>query len=303
VITEYPAGVIFLVLCGYILLAYPARRIKTLFEYGLGVLPSALTLAWYNWFAFGNPLSLSYGFVSGDEFSGQHTGFFGITSPRADGLWQILVYPRGLLIESPFLVLIPLGFYLWYKTRAARLAGLAAITIAVIYPLMVSSYFLPMAGENLPGPRLLLPALPFACLALAWVVDDPRRWLRQFLIVTLGFSLVITYLYVIVGVRIYHNYGAYPVTDLYIPTLLHGVVPVRNGPTPPNAGEVLLHIPLPYSIYPVAVALLAWYYAATRAILRAPAPRPAPDDDLGVTRTALDAEHEEQTAPQLAASH
>ena len=300
VITEYPAGVIFLVLCGYILLAFPTQRIKTLFVFGLGVLPSALTLAWYNWFAFGNPLSLSYGFVSGNEFQGQHTGFFGITFPRADGVWQILVYPRGLLIESPFLLLIPLGFYLWRKSRTAQIEGLAAVAIAVIYPLMVSSYFLPMAGENLPGPRLLLPALPFACLALAWVVDDARRWLRWSLAVSLGFGLLMSYLYVIVGVRIYHNYGSYPVTDLFIPTMLHGAVPTRNGPTPLNLGQILLHIPLPWSIYPVALALAAWYYAATRAILRAPLP--APEHDLSLTYAALAVEDDEQPTPQLAAS-
>lgn len=298
VITEYPAGVIFLVLCAYIMLAFPGRRIKTLFIYGLGILPSALTLAWYNWYAFGNPLSLSYGFVSGNEFSGQHTGFFGITFPRLDGLWQILVYPRGLLIESPFLVLIPLGLYLWYRRGSARLEALVAIAVTIIYPLMVSSYFLPMAGENLPGPRLLLPALPFACLGLAWVVDDPRRWLRQALVVSIGFALAITFLYVITGVRIYHNYGAYPILDLFIPTLQSGLVPVRNGPTPPNLGNLWLHILPAQSIYVVAIAMGAWFYAAARAILAASTPPrengdalPEPDADAT----------EKQPAPQRVA--
>ncbi len=299
VITEYPAGVIFLVLCGYILLAFPTKRIQTLFFYGLGILPSALTLAWYNWFAFGNPLSLSYGFVSGNEFSGQHTGFFGITFPSLDGLWQILVYPRGLLIESPFLLLVPLGLYLWYRTRGARLEALVAIAVSIIYPLMVSSYFLPMAGENLPGPRLLLPMLPFASLGFAWIVDDPRRWLRQALMVGVGFSLVITFLYVVTGVRIYHNYGAYPVTDLYIPTLMSGIVPVRNGPTPPNIGDLWLHIPMAWSIYVVAIALGVWFYAAVRAVF--PAPAPASEDDGG--KPEADASTgAEPTAPEMAAS-
>ena len=53
-----------------------------------------------------------------------------------------------------------------------RGAGLLAVTI--LYRL-ISSYFLPMAGENLPGPRLLVPMLPFACLALAWVADRSAR--------------------------------------------------------------------------------------------------------------------------------
>lgn len=267
VITEYPVGVIFLVLCGYILLAFPARRLWTLFLYGLGILPSALTLAWYNWFAFGNPFSLSYGFVSGDAFSGQHKGFFGITFPRLSGLWEILVYPRGLLLESPFLLLVPLGLYIWYKSSGARLEALVAIAISVIYPLMVSSYFLPMAGENLPGPRLLLPMLPFACLGLAWVVDDPRRWLRISLVGALGFGLVITFLYMVTGVRIYHNYGSYPVTDLFLPVLASGNVPIRNGPTPYNIGNLWFHIPQNLSIYVVAIAMGAWFYGAARAVL------------------------------------
>ena len=298
VLTEYPAGVIFLVLCGYILLAFAGRRIRTLFFYGLGILPSALTLAWYNWFAFGNPLSLSYGFVSGDEFSGQHKGFFGITFPRPEGLWEILVYPRGLLIESPFLLLIPLGLYLWYRTGGARLEALVAIAVSVIYPLMVSSYFLPMAGENLPGPRLLLPMLPFACLGLAWLVDDPRRWLRASLMVGVGFALVITFLYVVTGVRIYHTYGSYPVTDLYLPTLLHGSVPSRNGPTPFNIGHLWLHLPMELSVFTVAIAMGAWFYASARAVFPGLMAVPKRDDEDTKPADA----NEGKPAPELAAS-
>lgn len=268
VISEYPVGVIMLLLGGYILLAFPGRRIQSLILFGIGIAPSALALGWYNWFAFGNPLSLSYGFVSGSEFSGQHTGFFGVTLPRPLGLWEILGYPRGLLIESPFLVLVPLGLIRWYRSKTFRLEALVAIIISIVYPLIVSSYFLPMAGENLPGPRLLTPALAFACMGLIWVVDDPRLWLRRLLVVMLGFSLVISYLYVVTGVRIYHTYGAYPITDLFWPTLKTGVVPARNGPPVPNLATHLLHVPANLSIWLAAIPIALWFYAAARALLQ-----------------------------------
>ena len=267
VISEYLVGVIFLVLCGYILLGFPTSRLKSLILYGLGMAPSAIALAWYDWFAFGNPLSVSYGFVSGSEFAGQRNGFFGVTTPTLSGLWQILVYPRGLLIESPFLLLIPLGMYLWYRSGGARLEALVAIAVSIIYPLAVSSYFLPMAGAYAPGPRLLTPVLPFACMGLAWLVDDARLWLRGLLTVTVGFALLMTFLYVVAGVRVAPIYGAYPFADLFLPILRTGIAPAPNGPTPVNLGEKLLRLPPALSIYVVALALAAWFYAAAKALI------------------------------------
>lgn len=302
VISEYPAGVILLLLCGYIWFAFPGRRIQSLLLFGVGIAPGALALAAYNWWAFGSPLSLSYGFVSGSEFQGQHTGFFGITLPKPDGLWQILVYPRGLLIESPFLVLVPLGLIRWYRQHGEfHLEALVAIAVSVIYPLMISSYFLPMAGENLPGPRLLTPALAFACLGLIWVVDDSRVWLRRALVVMLGFSLVISYLYEVTGVRIYHNYGAYPVTDLFWPSLSTGVVPVRDGPTPSTLGAAWLHLPMTWSLLLGAIPIALWFYAAARALLRRDPAMEAASDSA--TPLALPFSGDEpRPAPELAAS-
>ena len=304
VISEYPLGVVMLLLCGYIWLAFPGRRIQTLLLFGAGIAPSALALAWYNWWAFGNPLSLSYGFVSGSEFSGQHTGFFGITLPRLDGLWQILAYPRGLLIESPFLILIPLGLARWYRAKGPfHLEALVCIAVSVIYPLIVSSYFLPMAGENLPGPRLLTPALAFACMGLLWVVDDPRVWLRRLLVAMLGFSLVITYLYVLAGVRIYHNYGAYPVTDLYWAIIRTGHVPARNGPDVPNLGTLWLHLAPTWSIWLAAIPLALWFYGAAKALLgRASGPASPQPTGVSVTSPTTVRHDEPHPAPELAGS-
>ncbi|HET8906164.1 MAG TPA: hypothetical protein VFN11_04280, partial [Ktedonobacterales bacterium] len=107
VISEYPVGVIVVVLFVYIWLVFPQQRIRMLSAFIAGLIPSVLLLGWYDWFAFGSPFHLSYAYVSDEAFSGQHQGFFGITTPHLDSLWSTLVFPRGLIMESPFLLLVP----------------------------------------------------------------------------------------------------------------------------------------------------------------------------------------------------
>lgn len=275
VISEYPTALIALVLSAYVFFAFPGdwqSRLKLLIIFGAAMLPSAMILGWYNWFAFGNPLHMSYEFVSDPQFAGQHQGLFGITVPHPAALWQILVWPRGLLVESPFLIFVIPGFWRWLRSAARPPAeALVCLAITILYALLVSSYFLPMAGENLPGPRLLVPMLPFACLSLAWVVDDARRSVKTIFAVLLAVGLVLSYLYVALGVREYHTYLTYPITDLYWPLLATGSVRLLNGHTPPNLAHLFLHMEQGVSIYVVLIPLLAWIAYLVRALLRHPA--------------------------------
>ena len=291
VISEYPVGLVMLILFGYVLVSFAGRRLSMLLTFLAGIAPSALLLGWYNWFAFGNPLNLSYGFVTDQEFSGQHQGFFGITLPHPDGLWAILVYPRGILLESPFLLLIPLGLarwlggYLrqqrllassqpttrlgrWWRWLAATPEGWVALAMCVLYPLVISSYFIPMAGENLPGPRLLTPLLPFACLALIWVVDDARRWVRWFFSISLCYAVALAFIFVASGVRELSTYQAFPIADLYWPVMHTGYVPAQNGMTPPNIGVLWFALPQGLSLYVALAPLAIWTFFAVRAIIR-----------------------------------
>ncbi len=267
VISEYLLAVVAMVLCGYVWATAPARdrwRLTALFV--VGTLPSAALLGWYDWLAFGSPLRLSYGYVAGTKFAGQHSGLFGVTLPSLGGLVQILAWPRGLLVESPFLALIPLGFVRWW--RSSRTSGpggarppaeaVVCALVAVVYPLLVASYYLPMAGENLPGPRLLVPMLPFACLALAWVVDEPRRWLRFSFVALLAFGFTLSALYLLLGTREYHTYLTYPVGDLFVPLLTTGLAPKLNGPTPPSWGTQLLGLSWLASQRVFLVPFAAW---------------------------------------------
>lgn len=285
IISEYPVGVIMLALAVYIWASFPTRRTRMLLIFAAGLLPCALALGWYNWFAFGNPLHLSYEFVAGRQFAGQHTGLFGITYPRLGAYWQLLVYPRGLLVESPFLILLPVGFYRWLRSRQRPPAeALLCLAISALYPTVIAGYYLPMAGENLPGPRLLVPALPFACLALAWVVDDARRPVRAAFAALLAAGALLSFLYVASGVREDHTRLTYPVTGLYWPILSTGLVPKLDSPTPSTLATTLLHAPALVSLYVALIPLLAGVaWAIWTLVRRADVGRPGQGEPRAAT--------------------
>jgi hypothetical protein len=255
VISEYPTGSIALLLAAYVVWVFPGQRLRNLCLFLGSMLPAGLTLLTYNLFAFGNPFSLSYGFVAGQEFAGQHQGFFGVTFPQFDAIVTLLVSPRGLLVGSPFLVLVPLGFYWWWKHAPTwRPEAMLCGAICLVYLLWNASYFLPMGGYSVPGPRFLVPMLPFACLPLAFCADR-LRWLFTPLFV---FSVFISFLYLASGVRVLSDYGVYPFTSLWFPLLTTGQVDPHDGPTPLNLGHDLLGLPQPLGLYPMLLLLLGW---------------------------------------------
>jgi hypothetical protein len=285
VITEYPTGIIMLALFGYTLAVFPGRRLRMLILFGVGMLPSVLLLGWYDWFAFGSPFHLSYDSVSCNssvtaQFCGQRTGFFGVTFPQLSGLVEILAWPRGLLVESPFLIFGVIGFVRWWRASVRPSAEmLVCLAVSVLYPLAISSYYLPMAGENLPGPRLLVPMLPFVCLTLAWAVDARNDVVRAVFAGLLSIGVLLSFLYVVLGVREYHTVLTYPISNLYLPVLSTGYIPHApgNGPTPENLASYYLGVSQQASIYIVLIPLAIWtIYICIALINWRPAPPNSP---------------------------
>jgi hypothetical protein len=107
--------------------------------------------------------------------------------------------------------------------------------------------------------------LPFTCLALAWVVDYPRRWLRLALAVTLAYAVALSFLFVALGVRIYHAFLPFPLTDLYWPLISTGTVPARNGPTPQSVLN-LIGLPSQVTFWFLPIVLAIWTTLAMRAL-------------------------------------
>jgi hypothetical protein len=156
---EYPAFLILVILAGYV--ALQGRR--SVVRYLIGTVPGAALLAAYNWAAFGAPWHLSYRYVSKEFASEQSRGFFGVGAPRLHAIHQVFVGGGGLLRISPVLVAAALGLVVFGRRFRAEAIVCAAVTVAFV--VMNCGYFNVYGGVS-PGPRFLIPALPFLALGL-----------------------------------------------------------------------------------------------------------------------------------------
>jgi hypothetical protein len=160
VLFQYATALIALVLA-----VYAARRHgRRALWYLAGLVPPALALGAYDWIAFGSPFHLSYRYVANPFAERQHGGFFGIGAPALDGLREVLVGNRGLLVFSPVLLAAAVGLVLLWR-RGRRAEALVCGTVSLLFVLLNAGYFLPYGGGS-PGPRFLAPALPFLVLGL-----------------------------------------------------------------------------------------------------------------------------------------
>jgi hypothetical protein len=180
IVFEYPLAITALIVGVYAITRPGAtdRPLARAAAYGGGVVAGVIPLLAYNWWAFGSPLHMSYADavsvtgVSGHDVLGLNDGgVFGITLPRVgDGL-MLLFSGRGLLTLSPVLVVAIAGVLVMYR-EGRRAEARTILAVAVAYVVYNAGYWLPMGGGS-PGPRFLIPMLPFLAVGLgpAW-----RRW-------------------------------------------------------------------------------------------------------------------------------
>ena len=160
-LVAYEAALIIAILACYIVVLQGGRA---LLRYVGGVVPGVALLLAYNALAFGAPWHFSYHYIAGGNAVNQNSGFFGIHLPYASAVGDVFVGRGGLLLISPVLPAAAFGLVLMGRRYRAEAIVCGAVTAAFCF--LNCGYFAPYGGVS-PGPRFLIPCLPFLALGLS----------------------------------------------------------------------------------------------------------------------------------------
>jgi hypothetical protein len=196
VLFEYPAAIVGAVLGLYALSRRPL--VPRALAYAAGVVVGVVPLLLYNRWAFGsfthlsyhNDLSFARDVTSGakavaagsqSDVGVQGRGFFGFEMPSGRRGLDLLLSSRGLLTLTPVVASAAVGTILLYR-RQKRAEALTIGGVALAF-LLYNSGFVGSVGGWVPGPRYLIPILPFLGVALALAF-------RRFPGITIGLATV-----------------------------------------------------------------------------------------------------------------
>jgi hypothetical protein len=162
VVVEYPLALTAIVLGVYAI----ARRglIKRGLVWTGGVLVGLLPLLAFNQWAFGSFTQLSYSHLVVNSKGGHVV----VAQPTKEAFQprvavELLLSARGLLTLAPVVAVGIAGAVLIYRRRRAEALTIGAIAV---WFLLYNTSFIYFGGFG-PGPRYLIPALPFAAVGLA----------------------------------------------------------------------------------------------------------------------------------------
>lgn len=162
-IIEFPAGLIALLVSGYLAVVLPRKSSYLWFL--SGTLPAAGFLMMYNYCCYGNPVKLSYAYKYGQHFVDIHTqGFMGVARFSPAAFWGITFSSaKGLFYLSPVLLLGLVGLAGLIKAAGRKRYGVFFLLCFCGYILFNASFVDWPAGWTF-GPRHIVPMVPYLSL-------------------------------------------------------------------------------------------------------------------------------------------
>ncbi|MBI2764023.1 MAG: hypothetical protein HYX54_09835 [Chloroflexi bacterium] len=181
-----------------------------------GGIPVALVLMTYDWLTFGGPFTLGYQYATlfGEQ---NRQGIISIVWPSLATTGDLLFGPRGLIRLAPwFLFALPGVGAL--RQRPIRSEVVVCIAIVALFLFYNSGALNPFGGWT-PGPRYLMPALPFAAILVALVPSVLRPLVASLMAVGAVVFFIATAT-MPNAPEIYRD----PLWELWLPRLINGDV-------------------------------------------------------------------------------
>jgi len=250
-VTEYETAIVMLVLAGY--LAYHQRNRIVWFLAGCA--GPLCVLAWYHTRAFGAPWRTAHAYYSTPELRHQITGY--ALSWR--GFDETFFGAHGLLLTGPIVLVGLVAAVMATRSEPGAAATHARVALAIVVPyLVLCVLWKGTLGLEVPGPRYMIPALPFLAVPLAALWS--RLWRPALLAAVVGalVSVPATFTLLLLGI-------GQPALPEYLRRL-------RNREFAPTIWSMVfgrLGIVFYLATVALAIAALVWAWLRVRA-------RPAP---------------------------
>jgi hypothetical protein len=197
VATDLPLAVPALLLGLYAAARTP--HFQRLVAFGVGGFAGLLPLLGFDWWAFGSPFHLPYSGVAlnpgagGIEQTPGGHGFFTVQLPDVRVAVELLLSQRGMLVLTPVVAAGAAGIVLLWRRRLKAEALLIG-ALCVVEVIWISGHNGKdnALGGWVPGPRFLIPLLPFLCFALAPALRRAPAIVGALALVSAGSMVVAT---------------------------------------------------------------------------------------------------------------
>lgn len=196
VLVEYPLVVVVVAVAGYLAIR---RAWASLAVYAAAGVPAAVLLGLYQVAAFGSPFSDTYSTKQGRSGHPLVTGM-----PNPVRLFEILFGTRGLFLFTPIVAAGVVGLVVLARRDGDGNQGLGTARPEAVMGLVVTGAYLLFAsgwpnawGGDGPGPRYVIPVLPFLAVGIAEAYRRRphfARWLLGLSVVSMGLSGVTAHL-------------------------------------------------------------------------------------------------------------